>query len=161
MSTKLIAEIFADGSLLRIDSGDDQRTLRGYRNAAQGNKVMITVESFNQRTLAQNNYYQGVVVKMVLERMEELGYTLSDLYSNAPPARLLKSDVHYWLEQVFSRKDKYDPETGAFLGVEKLKVKHTDTAYFKEYMERIKIWASEALDLVIPEPINSTAIYGI
>lgn len=125
--------------------------------------LSVTIKTTDKRTLNQNNYYWGVVVQTILERFEEYGYTLNDLFKNAPPVKLLKTDVHEWLKVVFNREDIVDESTAEVKGVRQKSTSSTGKHDFGEYIERIRLWASDYLDIYIrdPDTERSSKGYGI
>jgi hypothetical protein len=101
--------------------------------------VEVTVEKArSRRSLNQNAYYWGVVVKMI---SDELGYT--------------PEEVHEVLKEKFNPKDlalmAYDNQTieQVRIGVSTANLGKLD---FCAYIERIQRWASEFLHLNIPDP---------
>jgi len=138
-----------DKNYLYPESDEGHKLLDKYKDEEV---LAITIKRTNKRTIKQNSYYWGVVITLILERFEDYGYTLRDLYKNAPPVKLLKTDIHDWLSVVFSREDIVDEETAEVKGVRKKRTSETDSEQFWEYIERVRYYAAEHLDLNIPDP---------
>jgi hypothetical protein len=118
----------------------------------EGRDVEITIERITNRSNPQNRYYWGVVVYMVRERLEELGYTRSDLLEDTMGAKLTRNDVHEFLKDSFNRSDIINTETGEILGSTSRTTSKLKTKEFSEYVDHIKRWAVESLDINIPDP---------
>ena len=99
----------------------------------EGKKIILKLEQYrNKRSINQNNYYWGVVIKLL---SDELGY--------------FPEEMHEVCRQKFLT-------TGKFLigGDEYVVTKSTGdlkTSEFEEYLSQIRIWAS-TMEIVIPLP---------
>lgn len=99
----------------------------------EGNEFQMTVEKRSlKRSLAENAYYWGVVVKMVSDQMG-----------------ILPDDAHEFMKRLFLKKgitwrgDRYEvTRSTASLSI----------AEFEDYCESCRNWASMEMDLVIPLP---------
>jgi len=92
-----------------------------------------------KRSLAYNSYYWAVVVGMIRDRLLELGNEFK------------LEEVHDYLKSRFNHKEIVDESTGEVMHIP-LSTTNLTTVEFMEYLERIKRWAAETLDIVIPEP---------
>lgn len=119
----------------------------------EGKAVRVEISKAGKtRTNPQNSYYFGVVVKLIRDRLIELGYTKGDL-SGGFAQNLTLEDVHEFLKANFNRMSVLvNKETGLHLGTYEGSTKDLPTEEFSDYIERISIWASTYLDLEIPEP---------
>lgn len=116
----------------------------------EGKEIEVTIKSNRKRSNGQNRYYWGVVVYLVRERLNELGYVRSDLQEGTLPSTLTREDVHVYLRENFNRKDIVNAETGEVLGASSVSTSELSTEEFGEYLERIMSWSSMYLDLMIP-----------
>ena len=86
-----------------------------------------------KRSLAQNNYYHGVIVKLVAN---EMGFLVPD-------------DAHNYLRSLFLKK-------GVDANGKRYEIIGSTTALnpqeFEEYTEKCRLWAAQELNLVIPLP---------
>ncbi len=106
----------------------------------EGHQVIIKVERYKAtRSIQQNRYYFGVVVGLIRERLRELGHDVSI------------DDTHQFLRGRFNGKELIDESSGEVIKVGQ-STSHLNKSEFMEYMERIKRFASESLDLYIPDP---------
>lgn len=79
------------------------------------------------------NFYRGVVLTLITDRLTELGWDKSDLFSDAFPAPIDKQSLHDWLKAQFritSLEDYSDVQFG-------------------RYVNRVVDWAARDLDLYI------------
>lgn len=102
----------------------------------EGEPIQLLVEKVRtKRTLPQNAYYHGVIVKMIAD---EVGYANPD-------------EVHQALKMMFLKK---------FIGKQQIPtVRSTtdlDTLEFEDYLEKVRTWAGETLNMRIPLPNEIT-----
>lgn len=91
------------------------------------------------RSDVQNAYYWGVVVAMVSDRLRELGHDID------------RDLTHEFLKGRFLYSELTDPKSGEVMKIPR-KTSELATAEFIEYMEHIKQFAAETLDIYIPDP---------
>ena len=91
------------------------------------------------RSDVQNAYYWGVVVAMISERFRELGHDVD------------RDLTHEFLKGRFLYSELTDPSTGEVMRIPK-KTSDLATQEFIEYLEHIKQFAAETLDIYIPDP---------
>ena len=109
---------------------------------ARENDVKVTIEVKKarvQRSLMQNAYYFGVVVTMVQERLRDLGHDIT------------KEDTHNLLRGRLLFTELIDEKTGEVVKIPK-STKNLTKAEFMDYLEDIKRFGAEVLDIVIPDP---------
>lgn len=104
-----------------------------------GWEVELTVKRLRAtRSLEQNAYYWGVVVQML---SEHTGYTPEDIHellkAKFIPKRLAVCDGNGVIQGEFVL-------AGSTRSMNKLE--------FGEYMDSVRQWAADALDVVIPDP---------
>jgi hypothetical protein len=98
----------------------------------------LTITEINPRSLIQNRYYFGVVVKMIANEMGDEPIIVHEI---------LKA---MFLEQVEMVKSK---KTDTVVEVRWIKSSsELSTTEFEEYLEKCRKWAAEFLQLPIPLP---------
>lgn len=93
----------------------------------------------SHRSLLQNAYYHGVVVNMVRERLSDLGHEVDH---NA---------THEFLKGRFLYSELVDEKSGEIIKVPKSSTELTKSE-FMDYLEEIKRFAAQSLDIFIPDP---------
>lgn len=91
------------------------------------------------RSDVQNAYYWGVVVAMISERLRELGHEVD------------RDLTHEFLKGRFLYSELTDPNTGEVMRIPK-KTSELATSEFMDYLEHVKQFAAETLDIYIPDP---------
>ena len=94
-----------------------------------------------KRSNRQNSYYHGIVIPSVLDGLIDAGYERKELNSEV---------VHEFLRKTFLKKVIAN-DSGEFIEV----IKHTSelsTVEMMEYIADIQQWASEFLNIIIPNP---------
>ena len=100
--------------------------------------VEVKIKKY-RRSNEFNNYYWGVVVAMIVERLRELGHDID------------RDLTHEFLKGRFLYSELTDPGTGEVMRIPK-KTSELATGEFMEYLEHVKQFAAETLDLYIPDP---------
>jgi hypothetical protein len=94
-----------------------------------------------KRTSKQNRYYWGVVIDLI---------TLEIAGTNN---KVEKEEVHRALARYFLDYDNERTfETGGVMFGERISTTELSTVEFGEYVENVKRWAAEYLNLIIPDP---------
>ena len=133
-TAKICVKKFAYYLPLEMPQYEFVRFERWLQTFKDDQKVDITIKKHrNNRSDPQNNYYFGVIVRMIVEELKEEGYT--------------KDEAHEALKIRFA--SYVDPKIG-FTRVESTAKMSTER--FAEYIEEIKRWAAEYLSLYIPDP---------
>jgi len=120
------------------------------------NKVyLIEVKRYRERrSLRQNRYYHGVVVKMIAEETgmesEEVHEVLKKKFIKQRDYALVKSEGKYFA--CFEDTGEMIPSDELEEYYKKKGSKDLDTKEFKEYIEKIHIWAANFLGINIPDP---------
>lgn len=104
-----------------------------------GNKYLLTAKKVNKRSDNQNRYYWGCCVAMIRDRMIELG--------NEVDSEL----VHDFLKDRFNSKEIFD-KNGTIIGSIGDTTTKLNKSEFEEYLEKVKRFAAEVLDIIIPDP---------
>jgi hypothetical protein len=108
--------------------------------------VVVVIKKRGKRSILQNAYYWGVVVKEIQLRFRELGHDVET------------DDVHEFLKQKFHSEKIVTPQA------EVIEVPKSTTEMnkdeFSEYVERIKEWASSTLEIYIPDAGQQTEMFA-
>lgn len=106
-----------------------------------GSDAMLIVKPIKTiRGLSLNNYYFGVVVKMVMNRVRDLGNDWN------------AKRTHDYLKDRFVPDDiDFDLENGSVI-ITNGSTSSLTNKQFTDYIERIIQWAAEVLDIQIPFP---------
>jgi len=91
------------------------------------------------RSDVQNAYYWGVVVAMIVERLRELGHDVD------------RDLTHEFLKGRFLYTELTDPTSGEVMKIPR-KTSELATDEFIVYIEQVKQFAAETLDIYIPDP---------
>lgn len=94
--------------------------------------VVVVSKKKQKRSINQNSYYWGVVLKLI---GDELGYFVEDMH---------KTFATMFLKQIIKIGDE---EIETYKSTTKLK-----TDEFEEYLQKIRMFASSELDIIIPLP---------
>ena len=109
--------------------------------------VSIKVEQKRKkRSLEQNRYYHGVVVKIVYFGLLEAGWQIEN-----------EKQAHEIIKELFFKKDVANKNTGEIMTI-KTTTKET-TFSFMEKLKEIQQWASEYLNVYIPDPNEQTELF--
>lgn len=131
-----------DGKLHIINKDRMQDDLRQFKPC----DVVITIKKRGKRSLLQNAYYFGCVVKEIQLRFRELGHDVET------------DDVHEFLKQKF-HSEKIVIDQAEVIEVPKSTTEMNKTE-FSEYVERIKEWASSVLEIYIPDAGQQTEMFA-
>jgi hypothetical protein len=126
--------VSADGKL----SVDKSQQFKDYLHGLNGKRVQVTVEKIkHSRTIQQNRYYWGVVVKLIAQHTghdpEQIHELLKIMFS---------PKWHITLNASFAGNTLSIPTSTTRM----------DTLQFVDYTERCRVWATEFLRLQIPLP---------
>jgi hypothetical protein len=114
---------------------DHKKKLYGILKSLKPKKYHLEIKQHREvRSLSQNKYYWGVVIKIL---SNETGF--------------LEDEMHEVLKKKFNPKVKALRQTGEefLIGGSTTEL---DTMNFEEYLSKIKIWAIQELDIYIPDP---------
>ena len=110
---------------------DEGFQFKEYLRKFEGKWVWVTVEKFSkQRSLNQNRYYWGVVVKILAD---EIGYSKDEMH-----------DALRWEFLNISEDEKALPTVKS--------TTELSTIEMETYLEEIREWADTQLDIYIPLP---------
>ena len=104
-----------------------------------GKDVTLTIERSTKRTSQQNRYYWGGVIPIIQYGMQEVGVKMSH------------KQVHELLKFKFLIEDVVT-EDGEILMQTIGSTTKLNTIKFNEYIDNIRQWAIEYLNIEVPEP---------
>lgn len=107
---------------------EDKEGFNTYLASLNGDVQILVEKRRKQRSLNQNNYYWGVVIPMLAD---QFGYE--------------SEEMHEALKYMFLKKGKVELPT----------VRSTSsltTVEFEDYMTRVRRWALQEQQILIPEP---------
>jgi len=108
-----------------------------------------------RRSNAQNSYYWGVMVKMIMQGLKEMGMRVKLAEHDQWMGELIQSmddkSCHNFLKNNFIESVVIDEETGEIIKND-VTTKKLTTVEFMEYMQPIYEWAAEFLNIQIPLP---------
>lgn len=107
----------------------------------------IEAKTRHQRSASQNKYYWGVVIPMVFESLNHLGWQIKD-----------KEEVHHYLTSMFLIKRIVNHDTGETIEMPG-KSSECTTIEFNDYIARIQKWAAEYLHINIPDPNTQSKLW--
>ena len=114
---------------------ENERLLNEYLKRNEGKKMLVVVKPIrNQRSLNQNAYYHGVVLKIL---SEELGYFKDEMHD------VLKNKFLHYVDEHGNDRTKSTSDL--------------TTLSMKEYMDKIRSWALIEYAITIPEPNEQSA----
>lgn len=126
----------------------------------ENKEIEIQLDRLSKRTHKQNRYYFGVVVKMVCDRLIYLGYQACDLGriedNESYSQNLTIEDTHEFLKSNFNRVTLFSEVDGHILGTVGASTKALPTEDFVHYVEHIRQWAAQTLDIEIPDALEDT-----
>lgn len=122
----------------------------------EGKEVAIVVKKKRKvRSSPLNRYYWGVMVKMIMDGLKELGMTTRlaehDEWMKEIIDAIGKETTHQFLKSRFIESIKIDEETGEVVKNE-MSTKKMTNVEFVEYMQPIYDWARDFLGITIPLP---------
>jgi len=130
-----------DGVLVAVNKNRLAQDLKQFPDC----DVVLTIKKRGKRSLLQNNYYHGVVVKEIQIRLRELGHDVDC------------DTVHEFLKCKFNSEKVVTPQA------EVIEVPKSTTEMnkgeFVEYVERIRAWAADMLEIWIPDPGQQSALF--
>lgn len=116
------------------------RQIQEYLACHDGKRVKITIEKAKKtRSVEQNRYYWGVIIQMIKQRLRELGNLFSE------------EQVHDLLKYKFLKESVLLNADGEYID----RIKSTSelsTSEFMDLIAQVQQWASEVLDIYIPDP---------
>ena len=134
-----------DFILTKDDKGFDLSYLMKLLYSLNKGEYKVTIKKKRaNRTNPQNNYLWGVVYEYVLRGLIDIGY---DDITNI-------DQVHELCKLRFTKTEVVNKHTGEIIYCPIQSTKTMDKVEFSTYVDLIKEWAKEYLNIDIPEPNN-------
>lgn len=130
-----------DFAIINVKSGQAE-SLAPIKNLClnlKDGKYLFEPSKANKRSSQQNRYYFGIVVPLLQNAFKDYGHQLT------------KEETHDFLKGKFNYLEVVNEETGEFIAIPKTTT-GLNKEQFSEYIEKIQIWASQFLNIVIPDP---------
>ena len=116
----------------------------------EGHDIEIKIQSIRLRSTPQNRYYWGTLLYMITNQLIDSGYQATDFGGSA--GNLTREVVHESMKATFARQEIYLPETQSVIGSSTMSTTDMSTKEFKNYIDNIRQWAAEKIELDIPDP---------
>lgn len=123
---------FNEGSFLLLDET--------INNLPIGDYVITITPNRKTRSNQQNAYLWGIVYPAVLFGLQDAGWEITD-----------EEQVHEYCKQAFAAREVINKDTGEVLSLPNSTAR-MQTAEFNVYVDKIKAFALEYLNITIPEP---------
>lgn len=123
------------------DSPADYHLIIAYlQQLPRGEYSVTIVRKRKTRTNPQNAYLWGIVYAGVLFGLRDAGWEITDT-----------EQVHEWCKQKFAAREVINRDTGEVLSLPRSTVA-MNTAEFQTYVDQIRAFALEYLNVQIPAP---------
>lgn len=109
-------------------------------NLPIGDYVITITHDRKTRSTQQNAYLWGIVYPAVLFGLQDAGWEIID-----------EEQVHEYCKQAFAAREVINKDTGEVLSLPSSTAR-MQTAEFNVYVDKIKAFALEYLNITIPEP---------
>ena len=123
---------FNEGSFLLLDET--------INNLPLGDYVITITPNRKTRSNQQNAYLWGIVYPSVLFGLQDAGWEITN-----------EEQVHEYCKQAFAAREVINKDTGEVLSLPNSTAR-MQTAEFNVYVDKIKAFALEYLNITIPEP---------
>ena len=114
--------------------------LERLQNLPSGDYSITIAPNRRMRSTQQNAYLWGVVYPAVLFGLQDAGWEIID-----------EEQVHEYCKQAFATREVINKDTGEVLSLPSSTAR-MQTAEFNVYVDKIKAFALEYLNITIPEP---------
>lgn len=131
------AVITPQGALRIVNRPLFEETIRSMSREQEIQVYVEVKQRKRYRSNPQNAYYFGVVVETVCERLRELGHDID------------KDTTHEFLKGRFLFTEMTDP-SGETIRIPQ-KTRDLSTTEFEEYIEKVKQFCAETLDVYVPD----------
>jgi len=101
-------------------------------------KYLIDISHLSKRSTPQNRYYWGLVIPMVQHGVKDMGTDLT------------KEETHEFLKARFNFEEIVNHESGEAISIPKSTTR-LNKMQFSDYIAKIQQFASEFLNIVIPD----------
>lgn len=136
-----------DFTILKISCGEivNKTTIKKFFEGLNDGQYLLERSKHNKRSNPQNNFYWGLVIPMIQQGIKHLGTDLT------------KEECHEFLKARFNSEELVNEETGEMIQIPR-STKSMSKSNFSEYIGKIQQFASEFLNVVIPDPGTQVAI---
>lgn len=145
MANELVytANVTEEGQLKIVGRKGFDEDMKGFA----GGRIIIRIKKYRKsRSNKQNAYYHGCVI----------AYVQQGLIDQGVDKRLTGADnVHHMLREMFLKEDVPVGDAGEFVSMVK-STTDLSTTEFMDYIADIQKWASEFLNIYIPDPGEQT-----
>lgn len=128
-------------TIIHLKDGDivNKKAIRDLFAALKDGKYLIEINDHNKRSNPQNRFYFGLVIPMVKQGIKDMG------------TELTSEETHEFLKSKFNYSELVNDQTGQ---VELIPRSTTglNKNDFSEYIQDIQQFATEFLNIVIPDP---------
>ena len=118
----------------------------------EGKSVEIQINVTEVRSNKQNNYYWGTLIYMIHQDLVAKGWRANDIDTFEYDGNLTRHHVHMYMRRKFLLFDHVDAETGEVDGITMRSTSSLSKQEFMDYIEAVRQWAVELLDINIPDP---------
>lgn len=121
------------------------RTVKIFFDTLKDGKWKLEAISMNSRSNQQNRYYFGLVIPLIQQGIKHLGTDIT------------KEECHEFLKAKFNAQELVNEETGEYIQIPR-STTALNKEQFCEYISKIQQFASEFLNVVIPDPSTQLAL---
>lgn len=134
-------------TILRKENGAiaNKKAIRLLFDQLQDGKYLVEINSHDKRSNPQNRYYFGCIIPLIQQGIKELG------------TEITKEECHEFLKARFNFSELVNESTGECFILPR-STTALNKEQFSEYIEKIQRFASEFLNIVIPDPGTQVAI---
>lgn len=127
--------------VIKKNGKTDLRGLKFFFQCAQDGNYKVTIGKVrDNRSNAQNNYLWGVVYPFIATGLREVGYP-----------NITIDDAHDFCKHKFAQRNVVNHNTGEIINLPSSTAK-MDVVQFSHYVDQIKAFAEEYLNIQIPQP---------
>lgn len=124
--------------LIDFNREESKKKLWAALKDLQGMYIVKVKQHFDNRTISQNEYYWGFVLKKIIEHIAE------------KDASITEEDMHELFKEKFNSRMIFDAETGEMKRVSQSTTK-MNTKKFGEFIKNVKQWALDFLGIHIED----------
>ena len=118
----------------------------------EGKTVTVYIVPNEVRTSKQNNYYWGTLIYLIHQDLVAKGWRANDIDTFEYDGNLTKRHVHMYMRYKFLQVDILNEQNAEITRTGIASTSELTTKQFGEYIDSVRQWAIEYLDLNIPDP---------
>lgn len=128
-------------AILKKENGEiaNKKIVRALFDSLKDGRHLIEISGADKRSNPQNRYYWGLVIPIIQKGIKDMG------------TELTKEETHEWLKSKFNLSDLINPTTGECISIP-LSTTRLNKEGFSEYISKIQQFASEFLNIYVPDP---------